>query len=188
MQRGLNYYNMRWRHQNSSLTYRPFGGMSASNNGANGSIGSAYNSSGKLTVSNPGATHERTYGYDNNGNMTAIIAPSTPYYSRAYQYDALNRLTNATADYAWGEIEYTYDNVGNRLTQVTDDDSITYSYLTGTNLLSSVTTGPETTNYTYNGLGQRMEKVASGTTTVFHYDFDGNIIGESTASGTLSKE
>ena len=122
-----------------NLTYRPFGGMSALNNGAGGTVGSTYNTSGRLTVSNPGATHERTYTYDNNGNLTSIAAPSTPYYNRAYEYDALNRLESATAENAWGVIDYTYDDVGNRLTEITDDDSYTYSYVTGTNMLDTVT-------------------------------------------------
>jgi len=43
--------------------------------------------------------------------------------------------------------------------------------------------------YTYNGLGQRIIKVESGvTTTVFHYDFDGNIIGERDLAGNCIKE
>jgi RHS repeat-associated protein len=207
-----------------SLTYRPFGGMSALNNGAGGTVGSTYDTSGRLTVSNPGATHERTYTYDNNGNLLTITSPSTTYYDRVYEYDALNRLTSATAEDAWGGIDYSYDDVGNRLTEITDEDSYTYTYATGTNILDMVTDA-STTNYTYdangnitgidnkvltynqdnrlvsvvgnsvtlgeytyNGLGQRIIKEANGTTTVFHYDFDGNIIGESNASGTFSKE
>jgi len=42
--------------------------------------------------------------------------------------------------------------------------------------------------YTYNGLGQRIIKAAGGLTTIFHYDFDGNIIAESDESGNFDKE
>jgi uncharacterized protein RhaS with RHS repeats len=42
--------------------------------------------------------------------------------------------------------------------------------------------------YEYNGLGQRITKIVDSTTTVFHYDFDGNIIGESDDLGTFSAE
>jgi RHS repeat-associated protein len=208
----------------NNLSYRPFGGAKVMDNGAGGAVGSTYDKSGRLTVSNPGATHERTYAYDNNGNLLTITSPSTPYYNRVYEYDTLNRLTSASAEDAWGEIDYTYDDVGNRLTEITDDDSDTYGYVTGTNILDTVMdtdtirfthdangniTGIGTKTltynqdnrfisvaddgvtlgeYTYNGLGQRIIKIADGTTTVFHYYFDGNIIGESDESGEFSKE
>ena len=42
--------------------------------------------------------------------------------------------------------------------------------------------------YTYNGLGQRAIKAVDGVTTVFHYDFDGNIIAESLSDGTMTAE
>jgi len=42
--------------------------------------------------------------------------------------------------------------------------------------------------YTYNGLGQRVIKDVGGVTTVFHYDFKGNIIGESDQNGNFTYE
>ena len=42
--------------------------------------------------------------------------------------------------------------------------------------------------YTYNALGQRVIKEAGGTTTIFHYDFDGQIIAESLTDGTVTSE
>jgi RHS repeat-associated protein len=124
----------------------------------------------------------------------------------------------------WKDMDYTYDDVGNRLTEVINDNSYTYSYVPGTNIIDTVTdtdtiiyTHDANGNitgignkvftynqnnrlvmveedsvvlgeYTYNGLGQRIKKQVNGVTTIFHYDFDGNIIGESDASGNFSKE
>ncbi len=42
--------------------------------------------------------------------------------------------------------------------------------------------------YVYNGLGQRVIKDAETGATIFHYDFDGQLIGESTPQGTFIKE
>jgi RHS repeat-associated protein len=206
------------------ITYRPFGGADAMSSGAGGTVGSTYNGSGKLTFSNPGSAHQRGYTYDNNGNIKTITASSTSdqYYNRSYDYDAINRLTHA--DGPWGAIDYTYDDVGNRLTEITNDSSNTYGYVTGTNIQNSITGTDATTytydlngnitgigaktltynednrlvnvveggitlgEYTYNGFGQRVKKVVGGTTTIFHYDFYGNIIGESNSGGTFSKE
>jgi RHS repeat-associated protein len=205
-----------------NLTYRPFGGASGMDTGAGGTVGSEYDESGRIITSNPGAEHERTYTYDNNGNLTSINSPSTPYYNRVYEYDSLNRLTHV--EMPWKDIDYTYDDVGNRLTEVIDDDSYTYNYVPGTNIIDTVTdtdtiiythdvngniTGIGdmvlTYNqnnrlvmveedsvvlgeYTYNGLGQRIIKEVDEGSTIFHYDFDGNIIAESDASGNFSKE
>jgi RHS repeat-associated protein len=42
--------------------------------------------------------------------------------------------------------------------------------------------------YVYNGLGQRVIKTANGVTTIFLYDFNGNLISESQADGTIIAE
>lgn len=42
--------------------------------------------------------------------------------------------------------------------------------------------------YTYNGEGQRIIKTTADGTTIFIYDFDGNIIAESLSDGTLQNE
>jgi len=206
-----------------NLTYRPFGVANGMDTGAGGIVSSEYDESGRVITSNPGATHERTYTYDNNGNLTSISSPSTPYYNRAYGYDSLNRLIHA--EMPWKDMDYTYDDVGNRLTKtegsVTDD----YNYYPGTNKLNEVVTDTDTVTYTYdlngnitgigdmvltynqnnrlvmveedsvtlgeytyNGLGQRIIKEADGVTTIFLYDFDGNIIAESDESGNFDKE
>jgi len=206
-----------------NLTYRPFGVANGMDTGAGGTVSSEYDKSGRIITSNPGAEHERTYTYDLNGNLTSVSSPSTPYYNRVYEYDSLNRLTHA--EMPWKDMDYTYDDVGNRLSKtegsVTDD----YNYYPGTNKLNEVVTGTDTVTYTfdlngnitgignkvltynqnnrlvmveedsvvlgeyiYNGLGQRIIKEADGVTTIFHYDFDGNIIAESDESGNSDKE
>jgi RHS repeat-associated protein len=42
--------------------------------------------------------------------------------------------------------------------------------------------------YTYNGLEQRVIKKANGVTTIFHYGFNAEIVGESSPDGTFQKE
>jgi RHS repeat-associated protein len=114
------------------------------------------------------------------------------------------------------------DSVGNRLTKEVNSQTVTYTYVTGTNKIQEIT-GPvsytydangnitgigskvltynqnnrlirveENSNilgeYTYNGMGKRVIKTAGGVTTVFHYDFNGNIIGESDQDGNFIYE
>jgi len=204
----------------NNLSYRPFGIAKGMNTGAGGTVNNIFDLSGRLTVANPGADKEKTYTYDNNGNLTSVTAPNTPWYNRTYTYDALNRLDHAEGPY--GIIDYTYDDIGNRLTKVENSQTASYTYFPGTNKLQEVTgpliftydangnitgignkiltynqskrlirveeNGTTLGEYTYNGLGQRVIKTANDVTTVFHYDFNGNIIAESDLDSNFTKE
>ena len=45
-----------------------------------------------------------------------------------------------------------------------------------------------TANYTYNGNGQRVKKNVNGTTAIFHYSLNGQLIAESNSAGTITAE
>jgi RHS repeat-associated protein len=79
---------------------------------------------------------------------------------------------------------YTYDDNGN----ITGMGDRTLTYNEDNRLVSVVEDSVTLGEYVYNGLGQRITKEVDSATTVFHYDFDGNIIGESDTSGDFSKE
>jgi RHS repeat-associated protein len=51
-----------------------------------------------------------------------------------------------------------------------------------------VNNGATTAYYTYNGNGQRVKKSVSGSTTIFHYSLNGQIIAESDSAGTITAE
>jgi RHS repeat-associated protein len=59
-----------------------------------------------------------TYTYDGNGNLTSLVSGTSGGVSLSYQYDALNRLTNAGDQRLSGSTNtvYAYDGVGNLLT------------------------------------------------------------------------
>lgn len=201
----------------TNISYKPFGGISSITygNGIVGTIGydnqyrvASITESGVMSLSYP--------TYDANGNIMAINDGLDPTKSKAFTYDALDRLATATSAGIWGSLSWTYDGVGNRQTE----NSTTYTYYQGTNRLSgaggtsfnydnngnttSETTrtytynqnqrliqavmGGTTANYTYNGNGQRVKKNISGSTTVFHYSLSGQLIAESNSSGTITAE
>jgi YD repeat-containing protein len=92
-----------------------------------------------------------------------------------------NRLDYITGPNA---ASYSYDNNGN----ITGIDTRTFVY-NQNNRLIRVKDGAATLGeYTYNGLGQRAIKEVDGVTTVFVYDFDGNIVAESQPDGTITFE
>jgi RHS repeat-associated protein len=152
------------------------------NTGTGGTVDNIFDLSARPTIANPGADKERTYTYDNNGNLTSVSAPNTPWYNRTYTYDALNRLNHAEGPY--GMIDYTYDDIGNRLTKTESGVTDTYAYVTDTNILDTVT-GTDTIIYTHDANGNIT---GIGNKIVFHYDFNGNIIAESDLDANFTAE
>lgn len=192
----------------TNITYKPFGGMNGITygNGLASSIG--YDTQYRLATLTTGTFQNLTYGYDFNGNVTSI----TP--GKTYTYDALDRLATGTG--SWGSLGWTYDGVGNRQTEnantynyspstnkLTSANGISFGYDNNGNTISEasrvytynqnqrliqVVDGAMTAGYTYNGNGQRVKKTVNGTVTIFHYSLSGQIIAESTSSGTVTAE
>jgi RHS repeat-associated protein len=215
-------YNLTTVNLVNNLAYNPFGPAKDLGIGSGGTVNNTTNQSGNLEVINPGEQMEQIYTYDGNRNLLSVRGTNTPWYNQDFDYDALNRLLSA--DGIFGTIDFTYDNVGNRLTRTVDSQVDTYNYQPGASRISQITganpaafshdTNGNITDidsrtyvynqndrlvrveegidilgeYTYNGLGQRQIKEVDGVTTVFHYDFDGNIIAESQADGTMTAE
>lgn len=174
-----------------------------------------WDTAGRLSTWSVGALENRTLGYDLNANLTSVTG--SPIGSRAYGYDALDRLNSEPS---WS---YTYDGNGNRLS----DGASSYNYAANSNRLASVggasvsldtagntlglTLGTSSQTYTYNQAGRlatagtsassasyfyredglRAAKVVAGPTagtTLFHFDLDGNVIAETDAAGTVLRE
>jgi RHS repeat-associated protein len=197
----------------TNVNYKPFGGLSSITygNGIGGTI--AYDDQYRITSIAAGSIMNLSYDqYDANANIQHITNTLDPTKNKTFGYDALDRLTSGTG--SWGSLGWTYDGVGNRLTE----NSNSYTYFSNTNKLSSAngksygydsngnTTGEGLrtfgfndnqrlisvsdagASYTYNGYGQRVKKVVNGVTTVFHYSLSGQIIAESNSAGNISAE
>jgi RHS repeat-associated protein len=192
----------------TNISYKPFGGMTSITygNGIDSTVG--YDTQYHLSTIVTSTFQNLTYGYDYNGNITSIAPGKT------FTYDALDRLATGTG--TWGSLSWTYDGVGNRLTENTTG----YTYTANSNKLNTVgglsygydnngnttsegsrlythnqnqrmiqaVNGTTTANYTYNGNGQRVKKVVNGTTTIFHYTLNGQIIAESNSAGNIVAE
>ena len=81
-----------------------------------------------------------TYAYDNANNVQSITDAVNPANSQTLGYDVINRLTSAVSGAnGYGTFAWTYDKVGNRLTQVQGSTTTTYTYASGTNRLADIT-------------------------------------------------
>ncbi|EIL97953.1 hypothetical protein RHOFW104T7_06615 [Rhodanobacter thiooxydans] len=101
------------------------------------------------------------YAYDANGNITTVADLANGPRNKSFGYDALNRLTSATAAGLWGTQSYTYDALNNLRTLQTGSQVSTYHYDT-TNKLTSISNGATTlTSYLYDNRGNVTGKNAT---------------------------
>jgi RHS repeat-associated protein len=124
-----------------------------------------------------------TYGYDSSGRLTRVC----------YQASCPNSNDP--------QIDWTYDKVGNRLTETRPSGTVSYSYNAGDELTSS-SDGTTTTNYSYDADGRETGKGAAsfgydmagdltsatvgGATTTYGYDGTGNRLSASSGSSTTN--
>ena len=205
-----------------NIGYLPFGPLETMTLGNGQVINRTFDQQHRLSAIDATGTLELSYTHDATGNVTAVDNLLDVTRDQTFGYDDLYQLTSATG--VNGDFGFTLDKVGNRETRTHDAAIDTYTYLTGTNQIDTVS-GAILTDYThdpagnitamgdrtlfynqagrlqrveenttilgeyvYNALGQRVTKTVDGVITVFHYDFDGNLIGESASNGTFSKE
>lgn len=132
-----------------------------------------------------------TYTLGDNGNRTqhAELNGRTV----DYIYDDLYRLlTETVTDPTLGNrsASWSYDAVGNRLTQVETDATVstttTFVYDDNDRLQTETATGgsPSATTYTYDNNGNTLTRVADGVTTTYAYDSRNRLINLNTGQVT----
>ena len=111
------------------------------------------------------------YTYDANNNVTQEIeATDSGIMTKNYTYDKLNRLKRT--DYSDGTfVEYTYDDMGNRLTKTTEAETINYEYDFDNRLLSA-----EDTYFFYDKSGNLVKKISPQKTEEYQYDYNNFLI------------
>jgi RHS repeat-associated protein len=148
------------------------------------------------------------YGYTVDSNIAGIDDLLNSAASQSFDFDPVDRLTEAQG--LFGLLEYDYDASGNRTALTRDGQTEDYRIHYGNNQLLEA--GPvdntyddngnltdrdgdlftydtqnrlvgasvdrQTALYTYNHLNQRVTKTVAGTTTLFLYDGSGNLIAE----------
>ena len=160
-----------------------------------------YDDAGRLTdVKNANASavlSEFAVTLDPVGNPTEIVRSGATSSTTTYGYDAADRLTSVCYQASCGasdpQANWTYDKVGNRLTETTQSGTTNYTYNAADELTQAGSTaytydasGNEltagTNTYTYD-LENRMASANDGTTTTnYAYDGDGNRLQESSGS------
>ena len=140
-------------------------------------------------VDNLDPNKNKSFSYD---SINRLDGATGPWGSLSWTYDDVgNRLTYTDGS---GTTNYGYFTGTNRLQALTGATTKTFSYTNAgntetedtrqyvyneSNRLIQVNEGGVIGDYTYNGYGERVVKVVQGATTIFHYDHNGTLIGES---------
>jgi RHS repeat-associated protein len=164
----------------NSFGYLPFGkiGFFTYGSGLVHSLG--FDHDYRLTgISTAGATktiQNISLGYDAANDIKSITDGVNAAYNQVFFYDAVYRLTNAAGIY--GNVGYSYDGNGNRLTRTTANGNESYHYPTTANILQSVTAHGSTRTFGYTTNGN-MNSDSQGNGLTFGY-------GNRNRYGTLS--
>ena len=121
-----------------SITYEPFGPLKTLTFGNGLALSRTFDQQYRLTAQTTGTIQDLTFTHDAAGNIDAIADAVQSSLSQNFTQDALHRIDLEAG--AYGTKDYTYDDVGNRLTRVHDDGSIetqTLTYVTDSNRLAT---------------------------------------------------
>lgn len=195
----------------SSVTYLPFypaelfvdaapppgldtpllGGLTGFTHGNGLVLSLNYDVDGRLTAMRTADATKQiqdlTLIYDSGADVTAIVDNLDSDMSQSFGYDAVGRLVNASGPY--GDIDYAYDLVGNRIHRTIDDGAVTdeaYAYAAGTNRLSSVTAGSTLRTFGYTAAGSTSSDARAGATLDFSYNLAGRLASVAADSGPLA--
>lgn len=159
----------------SSITYMPYGPLTSLTYGNSKTLSATYDQDYRPTNRTVSGVFNHTYDTDDEGN---IIQKGV----RTYEYDALNRLDED--DDGSAATTFTYDPIGNRLTEVTGS-TVNYSYPSTNSKLSAVgansynydamgnVTGDGARTYVWSAVGLLKEaKVGGSTVGAYTYSYN----------------
>jgi len=159
----------------SGLQYAPFGPPQGWTWG-NGTAHSRSFDANGWPAGYPLGGLSRSLSYDAAGRITGYGHAGQPNYDQAFAYDALDRLSGATA--YQGNQAWQYDANGNRTQAGAGANSYAYAYTPDTNRLQSVA-GPLARSYVYDAAGN----VTGDGTNSFLIDMTGRLRDASGAWG-----
>jgi len=139
----------------SGIAYQPFGAYTALTFGNSVVEARGFDQDYRLTGITDTASsniQELTYAYYPTNNVQTITDGVNSGSSQSFNYDNLQRLSQAQGGY--GSFSFTYDKDGNRVIQILGPETTVYGYGAGTDLLKTITVGgtlAQTIGYTADG-------------------------------------
>ncbi|MCG8049403.1 MAG: RHS repeat protein [Candidatus Thiodiazotropha endolucinida] len=161
-----------------NLQTLPFGPVKAFDYGNGLSLTRSFDQDYRLVGQTISGILQSSYQHDPVGNITDWQDLLSTGQDQLFDYDALYRLTSANG--AYGDITYTYDATGNRLSLTLDGSTETYSYIPSSHRLQQIL-GSVTDSRTYDAAGNTIQSLIGSYT----YD-DTNRMVSFTKTGTTA--
>ena len=140
-----------------NVRYVPFGPLSNFTYGNGIGLTKTFDQSYRLTGIDVDNIQSLDYSYDPVGNIENIVNNLDLASSQFFSYNDLQQLTRAEGKY--GPANYTYDNVGNRLSKAMDNETENYAYIPDSNLMDSMS-GANTMAFAHDANGNTIEMEA----------------------------
>jgi RHS repeat-associated protein len=153
----------------SSITYEPFGPVTGFTYGNGLAETRIYDQNYRLTgITTLPGIQNWTLGYNLDDDITGITDNLVSSNSQTLHYDNLNRLD--TANGAYGNLSYGFDNNGNRISETLNSTGTVFTVATTSNQLLSLS-GGQTATYSYDADGN----ITSDGTHTYSYDDSGRL-------------
>ncbi len=166
----------------SNIAYEPLGPMNGLTYGNGLTHAQGFDLDYRLTALTTGSVEDLSYTFDDTNNITTLLNINDAARDQIFNYDEINHLTNATGLY--GDLDYTYDANGNRLTDdINSSNPKTYTYDTNSHRLIQTNNG-STDNYGYDANGNTTQ---DGNFSYVYGDHN-RLITVTTLSGTTIAE
>jgi RHS repeat-associated protein len=162
-----------------AIHYLPFGPIQSLSYGNGLSLSRHYDKNYRLVDQMVPGILQSSYQYDAVGNITQWQETLDTGQEQRFGYDKLERLVSASGLY--GELAYSYDGIGNRLSYTEGSQVDTYSYVVDTHHLQQIL-GSATDERSYDAAGNTIESLIGS----YSYN-DANRIERFSKSGTLAE-
>ncbi len=139
----------------SNITYLPFGPMGGLTYGNAKTLTQSYDTDYRLTAKTVNGIDDLVYGYDLTDNIISISNGLNEQNNQTFSYNKRSQLEKAEGGY--GELDYSYDAIGNRLTKTDNGTVSTYTYDENSHRLKSVKAAA-TTNIAHDAIGNTLTK------------------------------
>ncbi len=139
----------------SNISYLPFGPLDSLTYGNSLAMTQSFDLSYRMIDKTVTGINQLSYSYDSNNNILAITDSLDSSKNQSLTYDKLSQLLTANGSY--GNLVFTYDSVGNRLSKTDSNGVDTYVYATDSHHLNAIA-GTTNLSFTYDGVGNTLTK------------------------------